>query len=172
MGKYTTYGGGVDTYIEKNYLQKIIESFKKDIGENLVSIILFGGFGKGEGSFEIIDNKPVPFNDFDFYIVTSEKLSEEELNKISHNASHSINVGGLEIAYFPHEKYDKKKFFHIDVRCIPYNILTKLMKTQRYYELKNKSIVIEGDETIVNNISEIKPEDIPDDLKELKNLGI
>ncbi len=167
MAKYTAYGKKVDEYIKKNYLDKIIKSFANDC--NPISIILFCGFGKGEGSVQIIKGKPVPFNDFDLYVVTEKKLTDEELDKISMNASKEIGMGGLEVAYFPREGYDANKFFHVDVRCIPYDKLGNLMKTQRYYELKYGSQIIYGDETILNRINEIKPEEIPNS-EGLRNL--
>lgn len=159
MGKYTDFNEKVDDYIKKNYLDKIVASFVRDC--NPISIILFGGFGKGEGSIQAINEKPIPFNDFDLYIVTEEKLSDDELNRISMNASKEIGMGGLEVAYFPEEGYDSNKFFHVDVRCIPKNKIGKLMKTQRYYELKYGSQVIYGDTEILEKINEIKPEEIP-----------
>lgn len=159
MGKYTEYGGKVDEYIQKNYLDKIIRSFVRD--SNPISILLFGGFGKGEGSVQIINGKPVPFNDFDFYIVTEKKLNDEELNKISINASKEIDMGGLEIAYFPEEGYDANKYFHVDVRCLPVNKMKKLMNIQRYYELKYGSQVIYG-KNIIDEIKDIKGESLPD----------
>ena len=161
MGKYTIYSGRVDAYIEKEYLQKIIASFKQDIGENLIAIILFGGFGKGEGSVEVIKGKPIPYNDFDFYVVTREKLGDEMLDSISHRASATIDRGGQEIAHHPEQGYDSKKFFHVDVRSLPLDMLPNLMKTQRYYELKNRSIVIFGDTTVLDRIPMIKPDEIP-----------
>lgn len=169
MPKYTAYNEKVDEYIKKNYLDKIVESFVRDC--NPISIILFGGFGKGEGSVQAIDGKPVPFNDFDFYIITEKKLSEEELDKISMNASKEIGMGGLEVAYFPEEGYDSNRFFHVDVRCIPYSELGKLMKTQRYYELKYGSQVIYGNKDVLDKINEIKPDEIPvsDGLRNLFN---
>ncbi|MBI4116664.1 hypothetical protein HY449_02885 [Candidatus Pacearchaeota archaeon] len=167
MAKYTAYGKKVDEYIKKDYLDKIIKSFTNDC--NPISIILFGGFGKGEGSVQIVKGKPVPFNDFDLYVVTGKKLTDEELDKISMNASKEIGMGGLEVAYFPDEGYDSNKFFHVDARCIPYDKLSNLMKTQRYYELKYGSQVIYGDETILDRINEIKPEEIPNS-EGLRNL--
>lgn len=164
MGKYTVYGEKVDEFIEKNYLNKIVSSFIKDVeamNNKIISIILFGGFGKGEGSVQAVNGKPVPYNDFDLYIVTEKKLTDSELNKISINASNAIGMGGLEIAYFPEQIYDSNKFFHVDVRCIPYNKLGKLMNTQRYYELKYGSRVIYGDKTVLDKIPEIKTEEIP-----------
>ena len=170
---YTFYGEEVDNYIENNYLNKIIKSFIKDCKNfdcNLISVILFGGFGKGEGSIQFINNKPIPYNDFDFYIVSDRKLNNEELNKISMNASKAIGMGGLEIAYFPEQGYNEKKFFHIDVRCIPYNKLNKLMSIQRYYELKYGSKVIYG-ERVLDKMNVINSEDIPssDGLRNLFN---
>lgn len=159
---YTIYGNSVDDYIKKNYLEKIINSIVKDvkeIGNEPISIILFGGFGKGEGSVQFINNKPVPYNDFDFYIVTKEKISDEELDKISINASNSIGMKGLEIAYYPEKSYNAREFFHVDVRYILYDKLGKLINTQRYYELKYGSQVIYG-EDVLGKMPEINPEDI------------
>ena len=169
MGKYTAYGEKVDEYIKKNYLDKVVASFVKDC--NPIAIILFGGFGRGEGSIQAINGKPVPFNDFDFYIVTEKKLSDNELNKISMKASKEIGMGGLEVAYFPGEGYDSNKFFHVDTRCLQFSELGKLMKMQRYYELKYGSQVIYGDASVLDKIREIKPNEIPvsDGLRNLFN---
>lgn len=169
MGKYTAYGEKVDEYIKKNYLDKVVASFVKDCSP--IAIILFGGFGRGEGSIQAIHGKPVPFNDFDFYLITEKKLSDEELNRISENASKEIGMGGLEVAYFPGEEYDSNKFFHVDTRCIQFSELGKLMKMQRYYELKYGGQVIYGDATVLDKIREIKPDEIPisDGLRNLFN---
>ena len=158
MGKYTVYGSKVDEYIQKNYLNKIVDNFVKDA--NPISIILFGGFGKGEGSIQFVNGKPIPFNDFDLYVITKKKLSDKELDEMSANAARSMGMGGLEIACYPDEGYHSKKFFHVDVRCIPYNQLGKLMNTQRYYELKYGSQVIYGDKAVLNKIKEISPRNI------------
>ena len=168
MVKYTDYGKEVDEYIQKNYIDKIIKSFVKDC--NPLSILLFGGFGKVEGTVQFIKGKPIPFNDFDFYIVTKKKLDDKKLDKISMNASKEIGMGGLEIAYFPEKGYDANKYFHVDVRCLPLNKMGKLMNIQRYYELKYGSQVIYG-EDIVNKINEIKADEIQasDGLRNLFN---
>ncbi|MAG02616.1 hypothetical protein CMI42_04725 [Candidatus Pacearchaeota archaeon] len=169
MGKYTTYGEGVDQEIERDYLDKIIKSFVKDC--NPISIILFGGFGKGEGSVYFENGKPIPFNDFDLYVVTKEKLSDEDLDRISMNASKDIGMGGLEIAHYPNEDYDIRRHFHVDVRCLPIDKLDSLMSIQRYYELKYGTQVIYGDESVLDKIVEIKKENLPesDGLRNLFN---
>ncbi len=159
--QYTAYDKKVDEYIKKNYLDKIVKSFVNDLGTNLISTILFGGFGKGEGSIQFVDDKPVPYNDFDLYVVTKKKLTDKELDRISMNASKKIGMGGLEVAYYPEEGYDSNKFFHVDVRCIPYNKLNKLMNIQRYYELKYGSQVIQGNDKVLDKINIINPDKIP-----------
>jgi len=168
MGRYTAYGKEVDDYIQKNYLDKIIKSFVKDC--NPISIILFGGFGKGEGSVYFKEGNPVPFNDFDLYVVTHDKLSDEELDKISMNASREIGMGGLEIAYFPQKGYDANKYFHVDVRCLPRNKMKELMNIQRYYELKHGTQIIYG-ENILEEMRDIKLDSLPasDGLRNLFN---
>lgn len=168
MGKYTAYGSEVDDYIQKNYLDKIIRSFVQDC--NPISILLIGGFGKGEGSVHFVDGKPVPFNDFDLYVVTDEKLSDEQLDKISMNASKEIGMGGLEIAYYPQNGYDANKYFHVDVRCLPRDKLKNLMKIQRYYEIKHGAQVIYGKD-ILGEIIDIRSDELPasDGLRNLFN---
>ncbi|SVB90683.1 uncharacterized protein METZ01_LOCUS243537, partial [marine metagenome] len=37
---------------------------------NIESIVLAGGFGRGEGSVLIVDNDIQPINDYDIYIIT------------------------------------------------------------------------------------------------------
>jgi len=117
-----------------------------------------------------VDGKPVPYNDFDLYIITERKLSDEKLDEISMNASRAIGMGGLEVARYPGEGYDSNRFFHVDVRCIPYNKLGKLMKIRRYYELKYGSQVIYGKD-VFDRMNVIRQEDLSnsDGLRNLFN---
>jgi predicted nucleotidyltransferase len=111
---------------------------------NPISIILFGGFGKGEGSFEIVKGKTLPLNDYDLYIIAKEKISDKILDEVGKECSKAIGRGGLEFVETPHEVYDKNRFFHVDLRCLTLNELKRLKKTNRTYELKHASTVIYG----------------------------
>lgn len=111
---------------------------------NLISIILFGGFGKGEGSFEIARGKIIPLNDYDLYTITRDKISDKILDEIGKECSKAINRGGLEFVETPNQIYDKNKFFHVDLRCLTISELGKLKKINRTYELKHASAVIYG----------------------------
>lgn len=123
----------------KQDLDKIKEVIIKSI--NPISIILFGGFGRGEGSFKIVKGKAMPLNDYDLYVVTRKKISDEKLEQIGMECSRAIGKGGLEFAEHPASRYDKNRFFHVDLRCIEYSKLEKLFPTQRTAELKNSMVI-------------------------------
>ena len=105
------------------------------------SIILFGGFGRGEGSFEIVKGKPYSLNDYDLYLITEQKIDDNLLAELSQQCSNAIGMGGREFAETPFEIYDKRKYFHVDLRCIPFNQLRKLKKTNRTLELGYDNVI-------------------------------
>ncbi|MBS3090557.1 hypothetical protein J4433_02180 [Candidatus Pacearchaeota archaeon] len=108
------------------------------------SIILFGGFGRGEGSFEIRNGKIMPLNDYDMYVITKSKISDKTLDEVGKECSKAIGRGGNEFYETPLEIYDKNRFFHVDLRCITISELARLKKINRTYELKHSSNVIYG----------------------------
>jgi len=136
MGKYTI-SSKADEKIESD-LKKINEVLIEEL--NPISIILFGGLGKGEGSL----HKGKLFNDIDMYVVTKNKLSEKRLEEVGIKASKAINVGGIEFIENSEEPYDAKKFFHVDLRCIKYSDIPKLKKTTRAFEIKYSSQILYG----------------------------
>lgn len=120
-----------------------------------ISIILFGSFGKGEGT--VYKNKP--FNDYDLYVIVNKKVSDEKLEDIGLQASKAINTGGLEFRECYNQTYNAEKHFHVDVHAIQYNQLSKLMKTTRIFELKYASQVIYGKD--IRSKIKIKEKEIP-----------
>jgi predicted nucleotidyltransferase len=138
--KYTT-SKKADKVVEKD-LEKIkkivIREFKP------ISVILFGGFGRGEGTYEIIKGNAVPLNDYDLYIVTKKKIPEKKLEEIGKKCSKAIGKGGEEFVEKYRETYDKDKYFHVDLRWLDYNKLGEMKKVNRTYELKHASRVIYG----------------------------
>lgn len=119
------------------------------------AIILFGGFGHGGGSFREIGGKIIPLNDYDFYLITEKKIKDKELENLGEECSRAIGKGGLEIVERYDEKWDKDKFFHVDIHTVTEKRLKKLYPTQRTADLKT-SMVIYGDEKILDKIPEIK----------------
>ena len=149
---YTVYGPEVNKAVQSD-LDKIIETILGKIDP--VSIILFGGFGKGEGSIEVTDGSIVPLNDYDLYVVTDGQISDSMMEEIGMICSSNINVGGLDFVEHPFEEYDKNKFFHVDLRSLDYNNLQNLLPTQRTFELKNSSQTIWGKD-ITPEIPDVK----------------
>ena len=70
MGKYTKQGQ-FDDFIQ-NQLDILVAEIKKAIPE-VISIILMGGYGRGEGAIKIKeDGQPQLINDFDIYFIRYE----------------------------------------------------------------------------------------------------
>lgn len=128
-----------DKKIEEQ-LKKVNEVIIKEL--NPISIILFGGLGKGEGSLY----KGELFNDIDMYVVTKESVSEKRLEEVGIKASEAIGSGGKEFIESSDEVYDAKKFFHVDLRCIKYSEIPRLKKTTRAFEIKYSSQILYGED--------------------------
>lgn len=140
--KYTT-SEKADKKIE-NDIKKIKEIIVKELNPD--AIILFGGFGRGEGSFELKNGKIIPLNDYDLYVVTRKKIPDKRLEEIGRKCSEAIGKGGGEFVEDYWKIYDKNKYFHVDLRWLDYNKLGKLKKINRTYELKYGSNLIYGED--------------------------
>ena len=149
--KYTT-SKKADERVEKD-----VEIIKKIILKeiNPISIIFFGGFGHGNGSFTEVDGKITPLNDYDMYLITKKRVSNEILEKLGEKCSKAIGRGGLEIVENFDKEYNENDFFHVDLHCIPYKDLSKLYPTQRTFDLRT-SLVIYGDKEITKKIPPVK----------------
>lgn len=149
--KYTA-SKEADKKVEED-LGKIIPVLVEEL--NPISIILFGGFGRGEGTYEIVDGKIVPLNDYDLYVVTQNKISDERLEQVGMKTSKMLGKGGGEFVEDYDKIYDKEKYFHVDLRWLDYNKLGGLKRINRTYELKHGSTVIYG-EDVREKIRDIK----------------
>lgn len=120
-------------------LDIIIEIIKRRIRP--VSVILFGGFGKGEGSFEVLDGNVRPLNDYDIYVIPSKRIGDDGLEQVSMECSRAIGRGGEEFCENPGARYDADRFFHVDLREVPLGKLSRLKPMQRTYELKRAQVI-------------------------------
>src|SRR3989344_6779058 len=91
-GKYTA-----NKEAEKK-VEQDLKIVKKIIVKRLkpVSILLFGGFGRGEGSFEIVKRKVIPLNDYDVYAITENDIPEKLIEEVGIECSNAIGRGGGE----------------------------------------------------------------------------
>ena len=77
---------------------------------NPLAIILFGGFGHGGGSFKKLGGKIIPLNDYDFYIITKKKISDDLLEQVGEECSKAIGMGGVEFVENFNKEYDPTQF--------------------------------------------------------------
>lgn len=155
--KYTLFREA-DKIIDK-YMKVIVGKIKDEIPD-IVSIILFGGYGRGEGAVEFVGKKPRVLNDFDIYLITKKQIDDDFLEELGKKCSELIGKGGLEYPENYNKKFDFETFFNVDLRCIPYSRLRNLPPIVRYFELKNSSMLVYG-KNIFPLIPEIKQEDLP-----------
>lgn len=140
--KYTLLGSRVDNKLQ-SYVEIIVEEITKSIPETL-SIILGGGFGKEEGSVEVIGDKIIPINDFDIFIITKKRVPDKLLNDIANKATERLDLKNKGLEFY---KFDRKKYadtFYLDLKTIPISRLKYLPPMIRYYELKNASSIVYG----------------------------
>ena len=160
-----TYTQSKNKEVEK-YIQKkvdiIIEVILSKIPDT-VSIIMAGGFGRGEGGVHLNKDEIFPINDFDMIVVTKKLYDEDFVNNVGEIATTKIGKKthpSLKIF----DKYKFKpftEFFYVDLKAIPVSKLKKLMPMVKYYELKHSSNVVYGDKSVLDKIPNIKIEDIP-----------
>ena len=124
-------------------------------GDEIKAIVMFGGFGHMGGSFREVDNKILPLNDYDLYIISENEMNDETLEKLGEECSKALGRGGKEIVENYNEKYDENEFFHVDLHNLTEKRLKKLYPTQRTFDLKS-SIVVYGNENILENIPDVK----------------
>ncbi|HLC55055.1 MAG TPA: hypothetical protein VJJ75_00820 [Candidatus Nanoarchaeia archaeon] len=123
---------------------------------NPLSVLMFGSFGKGEGT--ILNRKDL-FNDFDIYIITERKIPDSELDRVGKKASAAIGMGGGEFIETDGTGYQRKKFFHVDLRAILLKDLPKLKPTTRTYEIKHSTQLLHGKD--YRDIIDISEKDLP-----------
>ena len=136
-----TYAGEYANRKIQDYLEIIKEEIIKNVPD-VKSIIVGGGFGRGEGSVEVVGKRVIPINDFDLFIITKKEIEETILNEAANNAIKKLGIknAGLEFYEFDREKYSNT--FYVDLKNLTIKKLKKLLPPVRYYELRNASTVI------------------------------
>ncbi|MEW6128485.1 MAG: hypothetical protein AB1757_15705 [Acidobacteriota bacterium] len=126
-------------------LNRISEAVYLALGENLIALILGGGYGRGEGGVVYKDGIEQPYNDLDLVLVVKEKT------RIDYKALHRIS-----------EKYAKNLGIHVDFsRPLDLKDIQHLPNCLMWQDLLNGHIVIQGDKNILNDYA---PETLKDKL--------
>jgi len=145
MGIYTIRNEKkVDDRISKD-MKILLEFVLTVVGkENISSLILVGGFGRGEGSVIVKNKAMTPLNDYDLLLVVKKPLTKRLKQKIK-----SVS-----------KKLAKQfKIDFVDIDIVTYNDLDRFDQISiANYEILNKNIVIFG-EPLRNK--KINPKKIP-----------
>ncbi len=129
----------------QEYVDVIKEEILKDI-PYVKSIIMGGGFGRGEGSVEIANGKFIPINDMDIFIISNKPIPESVLNKTSNKISSRIGLEktGVDFYNFEREKYSNT--FYLDLKSLTIHDLKHVPPIIRYYELKESGMILYGED--------------------------
>ncbi|MEK6937106.1 MAG: hypothetical protein AABW58_03480 [Nanoarchaeota archaeon] len=157
MNKYTALGTDVDKEVQKQ-LDIVSEEINKEI-KDVKSIIVYGGFGRGEGSVKKVNNKYYPANDFDVYVITKKKVNGSLLDEIAKKVAKRLGSKGIEFNKFD-KNWSFEDNFYLDLKCLTLKELRRLVPLLRYYELRNASNIFYGEE-VRNLIPDYKAEEIP-----------
>jgi len=140
--KYTTSAQG-DKKIEQD-MEIICKEILNRI-ENVETIILTGGFSRGEGPVEKEKEKIFPYNDYDIQVISKIPVSKEEVDKISIEISKKLGYIGIANFYpFKKENQKMKDNFYVDLKVDSVGDLKKMPPRIRTYELKNNSMILYG----------------------------
>ena len=103
--------------------------------KEIISIILYGGYGRNEGA-EYIDEKGnrLLFNDIDLLLIVKNKISSTTINKFKKKLLNEINITWIDFTQYTISQ------------------LKRSNKSVFFYDLKYSSIILKGDKNILSNI--------------------
>lgn len=135
-------GEKVDEFIESQ-LEMICTNIIKRI-EGIKSIVLSGGFGRGEGSVLVKNGRIYPLNDYDIYIISDKKIPENVLFELQKESSRLIKKGGIPYEFMYNKDYSLEADFYVDLKSVTSKGLKNFPPLIRYYELKYSSMLLYG----------------------------
>ena len=165
MDKYTVYGGKVDRVID-GHMKVIVGELKKKLGANLVSVVLFGGFARGEGSVLVKKGKVVPLNDYDVVVVTKNRIEDKFLEALSLDLNKKLGIESR----FSFDKGSNIMNFYTDFKNFTKEEFLRLPPLIKYYELRHSGRVLQG-EDVLSKMPNYKLREVPvmDGLRDLFN---
>lgn len=152
-------------------LEELISEQMKEIAKealdvfsegDLYSIVLGGGYGKGEGGVLTVDGKEKTFNDYDLFVITDnvslsqKRIYHEKLEKISHKLTEKF---GIDVDFaFP----------------INFKGIRKLPFTQMWGELRHGYYTVAGKDGAVDSYQHTDLKNLPhsEAKKLLVNRGV
>jgi len=136
--KFSALGKKVDFIVQK-HMDIIVDEVKNELSD-VVSILVIGGLGRGEGSFLFRKGKVVPLNDYDIYIITQKPVNFNILKKISKKSSKRISAN----SQFSFSESSSLMEFYVDFRNMTFKELKKIEPLIKYFEIRESAKIIFG----------------------------
>ncbi len=131
------------TRILQQHLRLVLKACK-ELEPNLQAIILYGGFGRDEGSwFQDEQGAWRPYNDYDICIVTERKASSHEVKALEESLAIEIGINWIDLCQLSPDE------------------MKRLRPSIKNYDFKNAAKVIYGDSTVLDLIPEIDATALP-----------
>lgn len=161
--RYTLKGDAAFDKMLDKHLTDISEAVKNsDVSDDIVAIVLGGGYGRGEGGvFETPDGQKKLYNDLDLFVI-AKNLRRSRLKKID---STLLSLGKV-----------LSDMIGVDVDFGPAKNLKQLAKmpfTMMWQELREGHVVIFGDNDVLNLLPDYDLHNLPrsEGLRLLLNRG-
>lgn len=122
---------------------RVIRSTLLDAISGIEAIVLTGGFGRGEGSVVVDNEKIQPINDYDIAIIVKGRVESDNLERLRDELSVSVGIRQVDIAVFR--------------QCDLCNLKFSMLN----YDLKYGSYVFHGDPAVLNQIREMDAGKMP-----------
>jgi hypothetical protein len=117
---------------------------------NVDAVIMYGGYGRGEGAWINSEGKEIPYNDYDILVISDSLVERAQLSQLRKNLAKRIGISW------------------VDISIMKKNKLKKLKHSIFNFDLKNGSEVIYGDKDIKSIIPKFEASKIP--LKDIRIL--
>jgi hypothetical protein len=76
----------------QSYLDALTADVLQTLGDNLVALVLGGGYGRGEGGVLVVDGAEHPYNDLDFTLIVRQKAVPPGLDALRHKHAGIIGI--------------------------------------------------------------------------------
>nr|HPI26651.1 hypothetical protein [Candidatus Cloacimonadota bacterium] len=163
MIKYAPYGSeGFNRYIDESLKDIAVRFDALFSRDDLIALVLGGGYGRNEGGVLNVDNEEKLYNDLDFFVISKDMppWKNAHIDRTLKNLHYELC-----------DKYDIEVDFS-DLK--PVNSLAKTPLTLMWYDLLYGHKVIWGNKHVLQNLPRWEAKDlgINEALKLLLNRGI
>ncbi|ROS01514.1 hypothetical protein EDC56_1956 [Sinobacterium caligoides] len=155
-GRFTAYGdASVERYITALVRRVVAAWSKLGCARHTRALVMLGGYGRGEGGVQLVDNAQRPHNNLDFLLIT-ESLSDEQMRRLeSALAAEMLSIESSTVVGLDLSVIDARHLSRSEPRLI-------------WYDMRYGHKTIAGDASFVRGLRRQCLDAIPDwDMRNL-----